>query len=111
MIKALVIDFAHTNRLSKYLEKKGCSVLSEQEDGARAYRLSGESIPDLIVVDYQQKASHGRQTASAIHQRKKTAHIPIYFVDGAPEENQKVEGIGKCIRSEEIDRILEQKEK
>ncbi|MFT3793828.1 hypothetical protein [Flavobacterium sp.] len=71
-------------------------------DGGLAYKKAGEILPDQIFINYADKPSHGRQTAAAILQRKSTASIPIYFVDGSAEENEKALHLGHCISKEEI---------
>lgn len=111
MINAFVIDFSEFNQIEDYLTKNSCLVKSENIDGARAYKLTGESIPDLIFVEYKNKPSHGRETAISIKKRKKTAHIPIYFVDGEQTEIQKIKEIGESIKLDEIENILKQKRK
>ncbi len=109
MIKAFVIDFSESNQITDYLTKNNCLVESENSDGARAYKLIGELMPDLIFINYNHKPSHGRQTAIAINKRKKTSQIPIYFINGTQVEIDKIKEMGKPIKFEEIDKILNKK--
>ncbi len=109
MIKAFVIDFSASNQITDYLTKNNCLVESENIDGARAYKLIGKLMPDLIFINYSDKPSHGRQTAIAINKRKKTTQIPIYFIGGTRVEIDKIKEIGKPIEFEEIDEILNEK--
>lgn len=49
-----------------------------------------KTLPDAVVIDLTRMPSHGRELAFAIRRTKYTRHIPVVFVDGAPE---KVEAI------------------
>lgn len=79
----------------------------ETEDGAEAYRKTARCTPDAIVVNYAVKPSHGRITADQIHKRKGTSQIPIYFINGSEEDNEKAEHIGLCLSEEELLDLLE----
>ncbi len=48
--------------------------------------------PDALVIDLTRLPSHGREAAMAIRRTKFSRHIPIVFVDGAPD---KVEAVRK----------------
>ncbi|WP_143090426.1 PleD family two-component system response regulator [Flavobacterium akiainvivens] len=78
----------------------------ELTDGAEAYRKTGTTKPDAIVVNYAVKPSHGRMTAQSIRGRKGTSQIPIYFIDGEEDENEKVANIGLCLSGEELRDLL-----
>jgi DNA-binding response OmpR family regulator len=80
----------------------GHQIEEETSDGAKAYKTVGEELPDKIFINYSNKPSHGRQAATAIKSRKRTANIPIYFVDGKEAENEKVKHIGTCINAKDI---------
>jgi CheY-like chemotaxis protein len=60
-------------------------------DGFRAIR---QLPPDLFVIDLSRLPSHGREVATFFRGHKATRHIPIVFVNGAPE---KVEEIRKLL--------------
>ena len=108
-MKLFVIDWAKepNTPLIESCKKSGNSVSYELADGGEAYRKTGVSKPDAIVVNYAVKPSHGRQTAESIHSRKLTSNIPIYFIDGSEEDNEKVENIGICLSQEELEDLLE----
>ena len=76
-------------------------------DGGDAYRKTGILKPDAILVNYAVKPSHGRTTAQEIRRRKSTANIPIYFIDGEEDENERVEHMGICLSTEELKDLLE----
>jgi DNA-binding response OmpR family regulator len=78
----------------------------ELKDGAEAYRKTAQCKPDAIVVNYAVKPSHGRVTAEQIYKRKVTSEIPIYFIDGAEDDNEKVEHFGLCLSEEELEELL-----
>ncbi len=71
MIKTFVIDFSESNQITDYLIRNNCLVEYENIVGARAYKLIGELMLDLVFINYSYKPSHGRQTAIAINKRKK----------------------------------------
>ena len=75
-MKVLVIDFSDTNHFVELLPK-GLELLVEKKDGGKAYRLAGEEVPDVIIVNYKDKPGHGRQTAGAIKERKKPPIFPF----------------------------------
>ena len=104
-MKIMVIDFSETNQIVK-LFPEGINLLVENKDGGHAYQLAGEHLPAAIFINYKDKPSHGRQTAVSIRDRKKTSHIPIYFIDGSDADNEKVSDIGTCVKSNEINRYL-----
>ena len=104
-MKIMVIDFADTDHIKDILPKE-VEILVEKKDGGRAYKLAGEELPDIIFIKYKDKPNHGRQTAISIKERKNTANIPIYFVDGNDIENEKVKRVGLCINSEEVPKYV-----
>jgi hypothetical protein len=58
------------------------------------YRAIRDCPPDAIVIDLSRLPSHGREVATFFRGRKATQHIPIVFVNGAPE---KVEAIRRVL--------------
>lgn len=51
-----------------------------------AFRAIRESPPDVFVIDLARRPSHGREVAVYLRGQKATRHIPIVFLDGAPEK-------------------------
>lgn len=78
----------------------------ELADGAEAYRKTGTLKPDAVVINYAAKPSHGRMAADSIRKRKATAEIPLYFIDGEEEDNERVAHLGICLSSEELVDLL-----
>jgi len=105
-MKIFVIDFSNDTSLIEICSTNDNEVQFEQKDGAKAYSKSREFMPELIVVNYSEKPSHGRITAIKINQRKMTSHIPIYFVDGNEKENEKIKSFGTIIASDELKIIM-----
>ena len=66
----------------------------------RAVRLSP---PDAVVIDLSRLPSYGREVAIALRGNKSTRHIPILFLDGAPEKvaivQQKLPDAAYCERA------------
>jgi len=105
-----VIDWSKDNStpLLEYCRNTSHKIVgAEMSDGAEAYRKTVQCKPDAILVNYAVKPSHGRVTAQEIRRRKSTAEIPIYFIDGEEDENEKVEHIGICLSSEELKELLD----
>ena len=64
---------------------KPCAVLDG--DAMRALR---DTPPAAFVIDLSRLPSHGRAVAMALRQQKKTRHVPLVFVEGAPEKTARV---------------------
>jgi response regulator RpfG family c-di-GMP phosphodiesterase len=103
-MKVMIIDFADTNHISD-LVPPAFDRIVENTDGNEAYKIVGKELPNIILINYKVKPSHGRQTAIAIKKRKSTAEIPIYFIDGTAIENEKVQSIGLCIKCKDVIKI------
>jgi hypothetical protein len=62
----------------------------------RLYQCAAEQVPghevteeklcDAVVINLNRLPSHGREVATALRGSKSTRHIPIVFVEGAPEK-------------------------
>jgi chemotaxis response regulator CheB len=100
-MKVFIIDFSKQKKIASLIPKQH-QCLEVNNDGGEAYKKVGEFMPDKIFINFQHLPSHAIQTAKAIKQRKKTALIPIFFVDGSTLENHKVASFGSCISSSEI---------
>ena len=96
-MKIFVIDFSADKTLIELCMSAENELEYEQHDGALAYAKTREFMPDIIVVNYAKKPSHGRMTAMKINERKMTSHIPIYFVGGKEKDNEKVKLFGNPI--------------
>jgi chemotaxis response regulator CheB len=109
-MKLFIIDWTKelTTPLIDYCKRNADVVGIELKDGAEAYRKTGLLKPDVIVINYANKPHHGRQTAESILKRKLTAQIPIYFIDGAEDENELAEHMGICFSQEELQDLLEE---
>ncbi|MES2486481.1 MAG: hypothetical protein V4581_11125 [Bacteroidota bacterium] len=110
-MKLFVIDWSKESStpLLDFCSSSGHELVGlEMEDGTEAYRKTGLVKPDAIVVNYAVKPSHGRMTADSIHKRKSTSQIPIYFINGEEDENEKVVNIGICLSDEELRDLLDE---
>jgi response regulator RpfG family c-di-GMP phosphodiesterase len=104
-MKVFVIDFSSSNSIGERLQDK-VQLFIEKLDGAHAYKMVGEIMPDLILVNYKTKPSHGRQTANSIRARKKTSHIPILFINVESNETEKIEQYGQTITMNDLDKYI-----
>lgn len=109
-MKIFVIDWctdANASALITACKTPPHSVVGyELADGAEAYRKIGILKPEAIVINYAAKPSHGRMTADSIRKRKATAEIPLYFIDGEEDDNERVSHMGICLSSEELADLL-----
>jgi response regulator RpfG family c-di-GMP phosphodiesterase len=109
-MKLLVIDWCADSATSTLLAScktpQHTIVGFELKDGAEAYRKTGVLKPDAIIINYAAKPSHGRMTADSIHKRKLTSEIPIYFINGEEDDNERVSHLGVCLSSEELEDML-----
>lgn len=78
------------------------TVFVESMDGGQAYKDTGAQIPDLMIVNMGAKPSHGLQTAMAIHQRKSTAQMPVWFVQTPANYQERVAAIGDVVAIEDM---------
>lgn len=69
-----------------------CGFEVEYDDGAlpSLAKVIRQTLPDALVIDLTRLPSQGREVALAIRRRKYSRHIPIVFVDGAPEKVEDV---------------------
>src|SRR5512145_2140204 len=49
--------------------------------------------PDAFVIDLSRLPAHGREVAASLRERKATRHVPLVFVDGAPEKVARVRAL------------------
>lgn len=69
------------------LEALGYDVSFDFSDGlAPLMREIRAGSPDAIVIDLSRLASHGREVGRAIRGSKATRHLPLVYIDGAPEK-------------------------
>ncbi len=89
----LVVDDDHEVRafIAVSLESLGYSVV-EAERGADALARLGESIPDLVLMDFAMPEMNGAEVASAV--REQHPGLPIMFVTGYAESEQLEAALG-----------------
>lgn len=75
------------------LEMAGYEVACQMPNGLAYLKALEMAVPDAIVIDLSRLPSQGRDFALLIRRRKGTRHLPIVFVDGAPEKVSRVQGL------------------
>jgi DNA-binding response OmpR family regulator len=107
-LKIFIIDWSNisSSELITKCQNLGHEINFELHDGAVAYRIIGELKPDLILINYDVKPSHGKSTAEAIKQRKSTANIPLYFVTEKSIADKKLNALGEIISKKNLPKIL-----
>lgn len=110
-MKLFIIDWCADAAASALLQSCNSTthkvVGYELKDGGEAYRKTGLDKPDAIIVNYAAKPLHGRTTADSIRKRKATSLIPIYFIGGDEEDNEKAANLGLCLSTEELTDLLD----
>ncbi len=102
VMKLFIVDFSEST-VFKRLFTENNLVGEENTEGGRAYKAVLELMPDAIFMNYDHKPKHALETASAIKKRKKTAHIPIFFIHNETTDPSQEPSCGKMIRSEDIE--------
>ncbi|MDH4142175.1 MAG: response regulator [Chloroflexota bacterium] len=93
--KILVVDDdPNVQRLLQYtLKQEGYDVVIAA-DGAEGFRLWGDELPDLILLDVMLPKLDGYQVASKIRgEEASSSHVPIIMLTAEREVEQKVRGL------------------
>jgi phosphoserine phosphatase RsbU/P len=91
----LVVDDELINRkiLGWALSEAGFHVL-QAANGAEARRIAEANRPDLIILDILMPGEDGYATCQLLQSSPATRDIPIIFISGLTETDQKVRGLG-----------------
>lgn len=85
---------AEAEQRAERIRKAGHDVVAwHRFDGPAALRDLGRRPPDAIVIDLSRVPSHGREVGVAVRMQKATRHVPLVFVDGAPEKVARVKEV------------------
>jgi hypothetical protein len=57
-----------------------------------AFRDWGKVLPEAFVIDLSRMPMQGRDVAMVLRGKKMTRHIPLIFVEGAPEKVERIKG-------------------
>jgi CheY-like chemotaxis protein len=73
---------------------RACRFEVEYDDvnGSALTKLVRQKPPDALVIDLTRLPSHGREVAIYLRRTKYARHIPLIFVDGAPEKVEATRG-------------------
>jgi two-component system alkaline phosphatase synthesis response regulator PhoP len=91
--KALVVDdeFHIVQVVSIKLKNNGFDVVTA-ENGSDGYDLASQTLPDVIVSDYQMPVMSGVEMIEKLRQNPETANIPVIILTArgfAIEDEQK----------------------
>ena len=91
--KALVVDdeFHIVQVVSIKLKNNGFDVVTA-ENGSDGYELASQTLPDIIVSDYQMPVMSGVEMIEKLRQNPETTHIPVIMLTArgfAIEDDQK----------------------
>jgi chemotaxis response regulator CheB len=70
------------------LRREGFQVEFESANGGRAYRAIRTSVPDVVVIHLESKASHGREVGGALRELKATRGVPIVCIEEGIEARE-----------------------
>src|SRR5262245_56802373 len=90
----LVVDDSQISRkiMAAFLEKEGYRSI-QAEDGAQALKQAQEALPDLILLDVIMPGPDGYEVCRTLKADPRTAEIPIIFLTGVNDPENKVKGI------------------
>ena len=74
------------------LEKEGYQV-TLAGDGEEALMLTGEAIPDLVLVDWMLPKVSGIEVCRRLRGRHETSNVPIIMLTARGEETDRVRGL------------------
>ena len=91
--KALVVDdeFHIVQVVAIKLKNNGFEVVTA-ENGSDGYELASQTLPDIIISDYQMPVMSGVEMIEKLRQNPETAHIPVIMLTArgfAIEDEQK----------------------
>jgi two-component system phosphate regulon response regulator PhoB len=78
--------------LSYNLEKEGYGVDTVRSGDEADLRL-GESVPDLVILDWMLPVLSGIEICRRLRAREKTRELPVIMVTGRSEEAERVRGL------------------
>ncbi|MDM8526128.1 hybrid sensor histidine kinase/response regulator [Desulfococcaceae bacterium HSG8] len=89
----LLVDDNPTNLqiLTKYLNKLGFSILIAQ-NGETAIEMTDSESPDIILMDIVMSGIDGFETCRRLKDNKNTKDIPVIFMSGLSDTDDKVRG-------------------
>jgi hypothetical protein len=79
--------------LCDWLRREGFEAVPYPHRGARSFRSITEVPTDAIVIDLMRMPSYGRTMGALLRERKSTRTIPLVFIAGDPEKNERVREI------------------
>ncbi|WP_417489929.1 phosphate regulon transcriptional regulator PhoB [Maricaulis sp.] len=74
------------------LEKEGYQV-TLASDGEEALMLTGEAIPDLVLVDWMLPKVSGIEVCRRLRGRHETSNLPIIMLTARGEETDRIRGL------------------
>jgi|SRR5690625_1699611 len=92
--RILVVDDAEAERMliSTYLHQQGCRV-HHGHDGLDGINKARLLVPDLILMDLDMPRCDGRVACKVLSEDPLTAHIPIIFLSGFSDAEERIQGL------------------
>jgi signal transduction histidine kinase/CheY-like chemotaxis protein len=89
----LLVDDLETNLtiLGNLFKKEGYKLF-KAADGDEALKVARSSMPDLILLDVMMPKKDGFQVCKELKADPNTAHIPIIFLTGRDDKEDKISG-------------------
>lgn len=76
---------------AELLQKTGVEVAATVCNGGETMKTLKSSPADVIIISLDRMPSHGREVGQHLRQTKRTRHIPLIYVGGAPEKVEMVQ--------------------
>lgn len=91
--KILVVDDGLERKLISNIVKKYGYVVIEAQNGEECLDLAPQIMPDLILLDIQMPKLDGYEVYSLLAQDPRTTDIPVIFLTGMTDAEDKVKGL------------------
>ncbi len=91
--KILIADDDHTTHIkfTKFLNNNGFEVLNAY-DGAEAYSLAQENLPDILLLDISMPKMDGRDVCKKLKSNPDTSQIWIIMITSKDQHNDRMLG-------------------
>ncbi len=90
--KILIVDDSKENRLLLTMLLEDDYSIIEADSGEKCLSLIEEAIPDLLLLDVSMPGMSGYQVCEKLRKKKNTQDLPIIFVSGMDNPEERLAG-------------------
>lgn len=87
-------DLSAARTLTSTIRIAGWEVEVESKDGARAVARMQDIPPDVVLVDFSNKPTHGRQIVEALQEYEALRDIPVLAIGGSKSVQEEMKNLG-----------------